>query len=103
LERETGYTGYVTAVVGNSTTYPDPPYGLTASVEKRGVHLQWEATDTYDLYAYFVYRGVSGASDLEVVSPGLTAPSFTDTVRLSGRTQYSYAVKAVNKNSLESE
>lgn len=102
LERTDGYTGYVTAVVGNNQRAPEPPFGLTAAISLNGVVLNWEATNDPDLYAYFVYRGVSG-QDFEVISPGLKTTTFTDTARLSGRTQYAYAVKAVSMNSLQSE
>jgi fibronectin type 3 domain-containing protein len=42
-------------------------------------------------------------SPMEVISPGLSATTFSDTSSVSGRVQYVYAVKAVNHNSLESE
>lgn len=103
MERETGYSGYTTASVTNSIKPPDPPYGLTASIEDGQVKLQWQAVPDIDLYGYFVYRGVSVNGPFEVISPALTGTSFTDTTVASVRVHYVYTVKAVNQNSLESE
>ena len=103
MERQTGYSGYVNASVKNVLKNPDPPYNLTGNLEKGKVILHWEAIDDLDLYGYFVYRSTSHNGRFEVISSSLTTTSFVDTSRISGRTQYVYAVKAVNKNSLESE
>ena len=103
MERETGYSGYATASVKNSINPPEPPYGLTASITNGNVHLEWEPVSDTDVYAYFVYRGVAINGSMDVISPGLSATSFSDTTAISGRVQYVYAVKAVNHNSLESD
>jgi fibronectin type 3 domain-containing protein len=102
-EKGTGYSGYATAVVKNKLKTPDPPYGLKGSLVQGKIHLQWQTTNDTDLHGYFVYRAISGSSKFTVISPGLKVTEFTDTAAINGRTQYVYAVKAVNNNSLESE
>lgn len=103
MEKETGYTGYVTAVMKNKQKNPDPPYGLKGEFVNGKIKLQWQGVNDADLYGYFVYRGVAGSSRMDVISEGLKATEFTDTSSVNGRTQFVYAVKAVNNNSLTSE
>jgi len=103
LEKETGYSGYATAVLKNKNKNPDPPYGLKGNVVNGKIHLQWQSVTDPDLSAYFVYRGVSESGKFEVISSGLKTTEYTDTSSVNGRTQFVYAVKAVNNNSLESE
>lgn len=103
MERENGYSGYVTASLQNTLKHPDPPYGLKGDLVKGQIVLSWQEVSDPDVYGYFVYRSISHNGRFDVISPSLTATSFTDTSAISGRTQYVYAVKAVNKNSLESE
>ena len=103
MERENGYSGYVTASLKNTLKHPDPPYGLKGNLIKGKIVLNWQEVSDPDVYGYFVYRSTSHNGRFDVISPSLTTTSFTDTSSVSGRTQYVYAVKAVNKNSLESE
>jgi hypothetical protein len=103
MEKEVGYSGYVTAVVKNKLKNPDSPYSLEGNIVNGKVHLTWQAVHDPDLYAYFVYRSPSDQQKFEVISPGLQTLEFTDTSSVSGRVQYVYAIKAVNNYSLESE
>jgi fibronectin type 3 domain-containing protein len=103
MEREKGYSGFVNAFVRNTLKHPDPPYGLIGNLVNGKVLLNWQSVSDPDVYGYFVYRSTSHNGRFEVISPSLVATSFTDTSSISGRTQYVYAVKAVNKNSLESD
>jgi len=103
LEKESGYSGYVTAVVKNKHKNPDPPYALEGNIVNGKVHLTWQGVEDPDLYGYFVYKSASDQQKFEVISPGLQTLEFTDTSSVSGRIQYAYAVKAVNNYSLESE
>jgi len=103
MERGTGYSGYVNASVKNTLKHPDPPYALTGNLVNGKVTLNWQAVADLDVYGYFVYRSTSHNGRFDVISPALVNTSFTDTSSISGRTQYVYAVKAVNKNSLESD
>ena len=103
MERETGYSGYVTGSLRNRIKNPDPPHGLLASLENGFIKLQWQPVEDPDLYAYFVYRSTSEQGKFTVISPGLDSTVFVDTSRVSGRTQYVYAVKAVSNNSMESD
>jgi fibronectin type 3 domain-containing protein len=103
MARDNGFAGYANASVRNSLKRPDPPYALTGSLVKGKVTLSWQGVADSDLYGYFVYRSTSDKGRFDVISPSLSTTTFTDTSSVSGRTQYVYAVKAVNKNSLESE
>jgi hypothetical protein len=103
MEKESGYSGYVTAAVKNKHKNPDPPYALEGNIVNGKVHLTWQAVQDPDLYAYFVYRSPSDQQKFEVISPGIQTLEFADTSSVSGRIQYAYAVKAVNNYSLESE
>lgn len=102
-ERNDGYTGYATASVKNTHRNPDPPYGLRGTLVKGKVQLRWQPVPDTDVYGYYVYRSVSGSDRFEVLSNGLQTTEYTDTSSIGGRTQYVYGVKAVNRNSLESD
>lgn len=102
-ERNGGYTGYATASVKNTSRNPDPPYGLRGTLVKGKVQLRWQPVPDTDVYGYYVYRSVSGSDRFEVLSNGLQTTEYTDTSSVGGRTQYVYGVKAVNRNSLESD
>lgn len=103
MEKETGYTGYVTALMKNKQKNPDPPYGLKGKFVNGKIKLEWQGVNDADLYGYFVYRGVSETGRFDVISDGLKTTEFTDTSSVNGRTQFVYAVKAVNNNSLTSD
>jgi fibronectin type 3 domain-containing protein len=82
---------------------PDAPYGLTVKTTEKGVHIAWQPVNDLDIYAYYVYRGTSLSSKMEVISPSLTDTVFTDTVsNLSRQTAYVYAVKSVSNGAKES-
>jgi len=103
MEKETGYTGYVTAIMKNKQKNPDPPYGLKGKFVNGKIKLEWQGVSDADLYGYFVYRGVSEKGQFDVISEGLKTTEYTDTSSVNGRTQFVYAVKAVNNNSLTSD
>ena len=82
---------------------PDAPYGITVKVVEKGVHITWQPVNDLDLYAYYVYRGTSMQSKMEVISPSIRDTVFTDTSsNLSRQTAYVYAVKAVSNADRES-
>jgi len=82
---------------------PDAPYGITVKTTDKGVRIAWQSVNDLDLYAYYVYRGSSIHSKMEVISPSLQDTVFTDTTsNLSGQTAYVYAVKAVSNAGKES-
>lgn len=82
---------------------PDAPYGITVKATEKGVRITWQPVNDLDLYAYYVYRGTSMQSTMEVISPSLTDTVFTDTTsNLSRQTGYVYAVKAVSNAGKES-
>ena len=82
---------------------PDAPYGITVKTTEKGVRIAWQPVNDLDLYAYYVYRGTSLQSKMEVISPSLTDTVFIDTTsNLSRQTDYVYAVKAVSNASKES-
>ncbi|NBC64554.1 MAG: hypothetical protein GVY07_02670, partial [Bacteroidetes bacterium] len=89
----------------NEMLPPTPPTGLTAETEDDGVRLNWDPVATNDLFAYYVYRGTSRYDSLVVASPAIkdTTTFFDDNNILSGRTNYVYAVKAVNLSEMESD
>jgi len=84
---------------------PNPPYGLTAVHEGEHIRLTWDSVEEPDLFAYYVYRGTSRYDSLVVISHSITdSLTFLDASELlDGRTNYVYAVKAVNMSGLESE
>ncbi|HLK29090.1 MAG TPA: hypothetical protein VKT28_10975 [Puia sp.] len=82
---------------------PDAPYGVTVKSTEKGVRIAWQPVNDLDLYAYYVYRGTSLQSKMEVISPSLTDTVFTDTTsNLSRQTAYVYAVKCVSNGAKES-
>src|SRR6185437_16227555 len=82
---------------------PDAPYGVTVKTTEKGVRIAWQPVNDLDIYAYYVYRGTSLQSKMEVISPSLTDTVFTDTTsNLSRQTDYVYAVKAVSNAAKES-
>jgi len=82
---------------------PDAPYGITVKANEKGVRIAWQPVNDLDLYAYYVYRGTSLQSKMEVISPSLTDTVFTDTTsNLSRQTAYVYAVKSVSNGAKES-
>jgi fibronectin type 3 domain-containing protein len=82
---------------------PDAPYGITVKANEKGVRIAWQPVNDLDLYAYYVYRGTSLSSKMEVISPSLTDTVFTDTTsNLSRQTAYVYAVKSVSNGAKES-
>ncbi|WP_234570693.1 fibronectin type III domain-containing protein [Rhodohalobacter sp. 614A] len=89
----------------NEMMAPAPPSGLTAVREGEGIRLDWDSVEEPDLFAYYVYRGTSRYDSLVVASPAIkdTTTFFDDNEILSGRTNYVYAVKAVNLSEMESD
>ena len=76
---------------------PDAPYGLNARTTEKGVHISWKPVNDFDLYAYYVYRGTSMNSKMEIISPSLMDTVFDDnTSNMSRQLDYVYAVKAVS-------
>lgn len=88
----------------NEMMPPTPPSGLIAEREEDGIRLNWEPVAAPDLFAYYVYRGTSRYDSLVVASPAIkdTTTFFDNNEILSGRTNYVYAVKAVNLSEMES-
>lgn len=89
----------------NKEMPPSTPSGLRATHEGEDIRLNWNSVDEPDLYAYYVYRSTSRYDSLVVASRAITdSTTFIDTnENLDGRTNYTYAVKAVNMSGLESE
>jgi len=89
----------------NEMLPPTPPTGLTAETEDDGIRLNWDPVATNDLFAYYVYRGTSRYDSLVVASPAIkdTTTFLDNSSILSGRTNYVYAVKAVNLSEMESD
>jgi hypothetical protein len=82
---------------------PDAPYGISAQSVAGGVLVHWQPVNNADLYAYYVYRGSSLDTKMEVISPSLGDTSFIDTSsNLSRQTNYVYAVTAVSNAGKES-
>jgi fibronectin type 3 domain-containing protein len=93
----------VSAAKQKTIHIPDPPYGISVSPTDKGVHISWQRINDPDLYAYYVYRGSSLQSKMEVVSPSIRDTMFTDTAsNLSRQLNYVYAVKAVSNAGKES-
>lgn len=84
---------------------PSTPTGVTAVQEGEHIRINWDSVQEPDLYAYYVYRGTSRYDSLVVASRAITdTTTFLDESEiLSGRTSYTYAVKAVNMSGLESD
>ena len=89
----------------NTEMPPPQPSGLRASREGEHIRLNWNSVQESDLYAYYVYRGTSRHDSLVVASRAITdSTTFLDTnENLDGRTNYTYAIKAVNMSGIESE
>lgn len=89
----------------NTDLPPSQPSGLRASREGEHIRLNWNSVQETDLYAYYVYRGTSRHDSLVVASRAITdSTTFLDSnENLDGRTNYTYAIKAVNMSGLESE
>ena len=89
----------------NKEMPPSTPSGLIAVHEGENIRLNWSSVEEPDLYAYYVYRSTSRYDSLVVASRAITdSTTFLDTnENLDGRTNYTYAVKAVNMSGLESE
>jgi fibronectin type 3 domain-containing protein len=93
----------VSADKQKTTHIPDAPYGVTVSAVSKGVRVSWQNVNDPDLYAYYVYRGSSLESKMEVISPSLRDTVYTDTAsNLSRQLNYVYAVKAVSNAARES-
>jgi fibronectin type 3 domain-containing protein len=102
LQTEKFYTP-VSAEQQKTSHIPDAPYSIVVQTTPRGVAVAWRPIDDPDLFAYFVYRGTSLQSKMQVISPALTDTVFTDTAsNLSSHTSYVYAVKAVSNGNKES-
>lgn len=85
------------------THMPDAPYGVSVKTTEKGVRIAWQPVNDLDFFSYYVYRGTSLSSKMEVISPALTDTVFTDTTsNLSRQTDYVYAVKAVSNAAKES-
>ncbi len=93
------------AAFENRVMPPSAPTGLRAEHEGEHIRLTWKSVEEPDLYAYYVYRSTSRHDSLVVASRAITdSTTFLDTSEiLHGRTNYTYAVKAVNMSGLESE
>lgn len=89
----------------NTMMKPSPPYGLTANREDDDIRLNWEPVAESDIFGYYVYRGTSRSDSMAVVSRVIKdSTTFLDEDELlNGRTNYVYAVKAVNFSDMESE
>lgn len=87
----------------NKKRAPLPVHGLVARHEGQGIRLNWRPSAEVDFFAYYVMRSTSESRNFQVVSKALTDTTFIDsTSTLNGRSQYLYAIKVVNMNSLES-
>lgn len=104
-ENDAPPSAYTSAAYKNKSAPPDAPRDLTAEQDGENIRLNWEKSASPNIYAYYVYRGISSADSLEVVSPALRdTTTFLDTTDfLDGRTNYTYGVKAVNYNKLRSD
>ncbi|TVR18426.1 MAG: hypothetical protein EA391_02290 [Balneolaceae bacterium] len=98
-------SGVASASYRNKNTPPSTPAGLTAEHEEEGVRLTWDSVHEPDLFGYYVYRGTSRHDSLAVVSRAIrdTTTFLDNSEELDGRTNYVYAVQAVNVSDLRSE
>lgn len=102
-DKEKFYTA-VSADKQKTNHTPDAPYGCSVKTNDKGVRIAWRPVNDPDLYAYYVYRGSSMSSKMNVISPSLTDTVFTDTTsNLSRQLNYVYAVKAVSNAGKESD
>ena len=102
-----GYREVIATTVNGSTkASPAPPLApnnLLAKNEGENIRLSWNYNQELDIFAYYVLRGTS-ARNMEIVSPAIMDTTWVDsTASLSGRTNYLYAVLAMNFNQLKSE
>jgi fibronectin type 3 domain-containing protein len=102
LQSEKFYAS-VSAEQQKTNHIPDAPYGINVQTNPKGVAVSWRPINDPDLYAYYVYRGTSLQSKMQVISPALMDTVFSDTAsNLSSHTSYVYAVKAVSNGNKES-
>ncbi len=89
----------------NTEISPSIPSGLRAEQEGDGIRLHWDSIEEPDLFGYYVYRGTSRHDSMAVVSRAIRdTTTFLDrSEELHGRTNYVYAVRAVNMSDMESE
>jgi hypothetical protein len=92
--------------LGEDTTAPSAPTGLSPDAESGAVTLQWSAPDAGDLEGYHVYRSVDSTIEVSKDEP-LTADSlisdssYTDRSVQNGTT-YRYRVTALDDSGNES-
>lgn len=93
------------AAFRNEDMPPSAPYGLRAEQEGEGIRLHWDPVAEHDLFGYYVYRGTSRQDSMAVISRAIkdTTTFFDNSPQLHGRTNYVYAVKAVNMSELVSD
>lgn len=93
------------AAFRNEDLPPSTPYGLRAEQEEEGIRLTWNSVEEPDLFGYYVYRGTSRQDSMAVISRAIkdTTTFFDNSPELHGRTNYVYAVKAVNMSELVSD
>ncbi len=99
-------SGIASGSFRNEGIAPSPPAGLTAEQEGTGIRLNWEQNAELDLFGYYVYRGTSTLSEMEVISDAAIEDSttfFDDDESLHGRTNYVYAVQAMNRSEMHSD
>ncbi len=89
----------------NTEIPPSTPSALQAEQEGDGIRLHWDSVEEPDLFGYYVYRGTSRHDSMAVVSRAIRdTTTFLDrSEELDGRTNYVYAVRAVNMSDMESE
>ncbi len=80
---------------------PDPPGNLTAVQEYGLVKLQWDASPSSGVTDYNIYRTEHSASVYQLIVPGTTAISYTDTYDPSSKAAI-YVVTAVDSQGKES-
>lgn len=98
------FSGYASASHSAKYEKPDAPYQVRADRLQRVMQLSWEAVRSPATAGYFVYRSATndttGMLQISGLLPGTT---FIDSTKdQSRRTNYSYAVKAVNMADLKS-
>ncbi|MCC5942643.1 MAG: fibronectin type III domain-containing protein [Balneolaceae bacterium] len=94
-------SGIASGSFRNEGIAPSPPAGLRATQEGTGIRLNWEQNAELDLFGYYVYRGTSTLGEMEVISDAAIEDSttfFDDYEGLHGRTNYVYAIRAMNRS-----
>jgi len=83
---------------------PETPSGVSAeSGLARKVNLKWNKNEEKDIVEYWVYKGLEGRLDNSLLTKiKANLNTFTDT-GLKDNTKYSYAIKAVDADGLESD